>query len=65
MKKYRVIDPKAVYPVYAVEVMAKTKSQARMLALEAMMGCSIKDVDSDIANESLSDLIVEELGPEQ
>ncbi len=65
MKKYRVIDPKAVYPIYAVEVMAKTRLQARILALEAMMRCSIKDIDVNVAHESLSDLTVEELGPEQ
>jgi hypothetical protein len=58
---YRVVDPQHVYPIRAVEVLAEDGDQARQLALEAMMGCPVDDVDETVVRESLAALKVEEM----
>ena len=60
-KMYRVVDPQHVYPIYAVEVLAENADQAKQLALEAMMGCPVDDVDEKVVKESLEALKVDEI----
>lgn len=60
-KMYRVVDPSHVYPIYAVEVFAQDAEEAKQLALEAMMGCPVDDVDEKVAQESLAALTTEEM----
>jgi hypothetical protein len=60
-KMHRVVDPQHVYPIYAVEVLAEDADEARQLALEAMMGCPVADVDEKVVRESLAALTVEEM----
>ena len=56
---YRVVDPNHVYPIYAVEVLAENVTEAKELALTAMMGCPLDDVDATVVEESLARLSVE------
>ena len=60
-KMYRVVDPQHIYPIRAVEVLADDADQSRQLALEAMMGCPVDDVDEKVVKESLAALTVEEM----
>jgi hypothetical protein len=60
-KMHLVVDPQHVYPIYAVEVLADDADQARQLALEAMMGCPVDDVDDKVVQESLAALTMEEM----
>ena len=60
-KMYRVVDPSHVYPIYAVEVLATGEDEAKGLALMAMMGCPLDDVDEKVVSESLAGLNVEGL----
>jgi hypothetical protein len=48
-----------VYPIYAVEVFAKDITEAKRLALEAMMGCHLDDIDEELIKQSLEDLSVD------
>ena len=59
-KMHRVVDPQHVYPIYAVEVLADDADHAKQLALEAMMGCPVDDVDAKVVQESLASLTVED-----
>lgn len=60
-KMHRVVDPQHFYPIFAVEVLAEDSDEARQLALEAMMGCPVDDVDEKVVRESLAALTVEEM----
>jgi len=56
---FRVVDPSHVYPIFAVEVVASDAEEAKKLALVAMMGCPLDDVDEKVVEESLTALSVE------
>ena len=60
-RMHRVVDPQHVHPIYAVEVLAGDADHAKKLALEAMMGCPVGDVDEKVVRESLASLTVEEM----
>lgn len=58
---YRVTDPRHVYPIYRVELLAANPEEAARLVAEAMMGTSLDQVDDDVRIAILADLIVEPL----
>ena len=60
-KIYRVVDPSHVYPIYAVEVLAEDTTEAKELALAAILDCPLDDVDSTVVKEALGNLTVEEM----
>lgn len=55
---YRVTDTVHVYPIYRVEISADTPEIAAVLAVQAMMDCSIDDVDTRVMTEILEGLLV-------
>jgi hypothetical protein len=57
---YRVIDPQHVYSIYAVEVRADTHLEAKQLALQAMMGCPLVDVDAKVVEDAWTALVCRE-----
>jgi hypothetical protein len=61
LKMYRVVDPQHEYPIYAVEVLGIDAAEAIELALEAMMGCVLDDLDEKVVEDGLAALTVEEM----
>ena len=64
-KMHRVVDPQHVYPIYAVELFADDADDAKQIALEAMMGCPVDEVDEKVVQESLASLTVDEIPQRQ
>ncbi|NQT12679.1 MAG: hypothetical protein HQ582_08020 [Planctomycetes bacterium] len=58
---YRVTDPDHLYPIFRLELVADDPAEAAHMAAEAMMHCSIEDVDEDFVREFLDSLTVEAL----
>ncbi len=58
-KTYRVTDPGHFYPIHAVEVFAENAEEAKQLALEAMIACSLDELDVKVVQERLAALMLE------
>ena len=60
-RPYRITDPTQVFPIFRLELVADDPAEAAHMAAEAMMHCSIEEVDEDFMQEFLESLTVEAL----
>lgn len=62
-RTFRVTDPKACYPVFAVEVIASNQAEAAARGAEAMLG-TLDNIDDRMLQEFLRDLdVIEVIDP--
>ena len=58
---YRITDPSQIFAIFRIELVADDPAEAAHMAAEAMMHCSIEEVDEDFMQEFLESLTVEAL----